>query len=133
MSEVGRVALRRILNSRLVLETGPTEKMLRPISPYRTNTWNRWRLGYRRACRSKPSDRNSRLIRLFILAISIIPEQWTRFTITSFRFARRILGPQAPIFSLCENHDMYSGGGGYYWLIDKAGQGAGYFCLRNDK
>jgi hypothetical protein len=34
MSEVGRVALRRILNSRLVLENGPTEKMLRPISPF---------------------------------------------------------------------------------------------------
>ena len=27
---------------------------------------------------------------------------------------------------------MYSGGQGYYWLLDQLGQPASYFCLRND-
>jgi hypothetical protein len=27
---------------------------------------------------------------------------------------------------------MYSGGGGYYWLLDQIGQKASYFCLKND-
>jgi predicted phosphodiesterase len=35
-------------------------------------------------------------------------------------------------FALTGNHDMYSGGGPYYELIDKLGQPASYFCLRND-
>ncbi len=35
------------------------------------------------------------------------------------------------IFSLCGNHDMYSGGQGYYWLVDQIGQQASYFCLQN--
>lgn len=34
-------------------------------------------------------------------------------------------------FTLAGNHDMYSGGGPYYQLIDKLGQPASYFCLRN--
>jgi len=36
-----------------------------------------------------------------------------------------------PLFSLSGNHDMYSGGGGYYWLVDQLGQRASYFCVRN--
>ena len=35
-------------------------------------------------------------------------------------------------FSLSGNHDMYSGGAGYYWLIDRLGQGASYFAIQND-
>jgi len=35
-------------------------------------------------------------------------------------------------FSLSGNHDMYSGGVGYYWLIDRLGQGASYFAIQND-
>ena len=35
-------------------------------------------------------------------------------------------------FTLTGNHDMYSGGGPYYELIQKLGQPASYFCLRND-
>lgn len=35
-------------------------------------------------------------------------------------------------FTLAGNHDMYSGGGPYYQLIDELGQPASYFCLRND-
>jgi hypothetical protein len=35
-------------------------------------------------------------------------------------------------FTLAGNHDMYCGGGPYYELIDKLGQPASYFCLRND-
>jgi hypothetical protein len=35
-------------------------------------------------------------------------------------------------FSLAGNHDMFCGGGPYYDLIDKLGQPASYFCLRND-
>ena len=45
---------------------------------------------------------------------------------------RNVLGNSVPIFSLCGNHDMYSGGQGYYWLIDQLGQRASYFCLEND-
>jgi predicted phosphodiesterase len=41
-------------------------------------------------------------------------------------------GVTVPVYSLTGNHDMYSGGAGYYWLIDQLGQPASYFCLRND-
>jgi len=44
---------------------------------------------------------------------------------------RGIFGQQFPLFSLCGNHDMYSGGDGYYALLDAIGQRASYFCLRN--
>jgi hypothetical protein len=44
---------------------------------------------------------------------------------------RNVLGEQVPLFSLCGNHDMYSGGDGYYRLLDTIGQSASYFCLRN--
>lgn len=37
-----------------------------------------------------------------------------------------------PTFTLSGNHDMYSGGTGYYKLIDQLGQPASYFCLRNE-
>lgn len=43
-----------------------------------------------------------------------------------------VLGSSVPVYSLCGNHDMYSGGAGYYWLVDKIGQQASYFCLQND-
>ena len=36
-----------------------------------------------------------------------------------------------PTFSLAGNHDMYSGGGPYYQMIQQLGQPASYFCLRN--
>lgn len=36
-----------------------------------------------------------------------------------------------PTFTLTGNHDMYSGGVPYYQLIQKLGQPASYFCLRN--
>jgi hypothetical protein len=35
-------------------------------------------------------------------------------------------------FSLSGNHDMYSGGAGYYWLTDQLEQGASYFAVQND-
>jgi len=44
---------------------------------------------------------------------------------------RQVLGSDIPLFSLCGNHDMYSGGAGYYWLLDHIGQQSSYFCLRN--
>src|SRR5260370_37637730 len=34
-------------------------------------------------------------------------------------------------FTLSGNHDMYSGGAAYYGLIDRLGQPARYFALRN--
>jgi len=37
-----------------------------------------------------------------------------------------------PRFSLSGNHDMYSGGAGYYWLVDQLGQGASYFAIQNN-
>ncbi len=46
---------------------------------------------------------------------------------------RHVLGNDVPLFSLCGNHDMYSGGNGYYWLVDHIGQQASYFCLQNAK
>jgi hypothetical protein len=42
-----------------------------------------------------------------------------------------VLGVSVPIFSLCGNHDMYSGGAPYYWLVDQIGQQSSYFCLQN--
>jgi predicted phosphodiesterase len=39
---------------------------------------------------------------------------------------------KTPTFSLSGNHDMYSGGGPYYEMIQQLGQPASYFCLRND-
>ncbi len=42
-----------------------------------------------------------------------------------------ILGNNVLMVSLCGNHDMYSGGNGYYWLVDQLGQQASYFCLQN--
>jgi len=45
---------------------------------------------------------------------------------------RSVLGNNVMIVSLCGNHDMYSGGQGYYWLVDQLGQQASYFCLQNN-
>lgn len=39
--------------------------------------------------------------------------------------------PGARLFSLCGNHDVYSGGDGYYGLLQQIGQPASYFCLRS--
>ena len=39
--------------------------------------------------------------------------------------------PNTPLFSLCGNHDVYSGGEGYYGLLRELGQPASYFCLRS--
>ncbi len=36
-----------------------------------------------------------------------------------------------PTYTLSGNHDMYSGGPGYYWLLGQIKQPASYFCLRN--
>ena len=38
--------------------------------------------------------------------------------------------PDAALFTLCGNHDVYSGGEGYYDLLGRIGQPASYFCLR---
>lgn len=46
---------------------------------------------------------------------------------------RLVLGPTLPVYSLCGNHDMYSGGNGYYWLLDQLGQQASYFTLENER
>ena len=40
--------------------------------------------------------------------------------------------PMPLIYTLSGNHDMYSGGLGYYWLLDQIGQKASFFCLRNN-
>jgi len=54
-------------------------------------------------------------------------EEQTNF----LNICRHILGTNVVLFSLCGNHDMYSGGAGYYWLVDQLGQQASYFCLQN--
>jgi hypothetical protein len=44
----------------------------------------------------------------------------------------RLTAPSKPLtFTLSGNHDMYSGGVPYYSVIDRLGQPASYFCLRN--
>ena len=43
---------------------------------------------------------------------------------------RAALGTGPRLFSLCGNHDVYSGGAGYYGLLGEIGQPASYFCLR---
>ena len=43
----------------------------------------------------------------------------------------RAVLPQARLFTLCGNHDAYSGGKGYYGLLDEIGQPASYLCLRS--
>ena len=40
-------------------------------------------------------------------------------------------GVKVPIYTLAGNHDMYSGGVGYYKLLALLNQPASYFCLRN--
>jgi 3',5'-cyclic AMP phosphodiesterase CpdA len=35
------------------------------------------------------------------------------------------------VLSVCGNHELYSGGVAYYELLDRLGQTASYFCLRN--
>lgn len=43
-----------------------------------------------------------------------------------------VFGSSMPTrFSLSGNHDMYSGGAGYYWLVDQLGQKASYFAIQN--
>lgn len=39
--------------------------------------------------------------------------------------------PDATVLTLCGNHDVYSGGQGYYGLIRSLGQPASFFCLRS--
>jgi hypothetical protein len=44
-----------------------------------------------------------------------------------------VFGSSIPTrFSLSGNHDMYSGGAGFYWLVDELNQGASYFAIQND-
>jgi predicted phosphodiesterase len=45
---------------------------------------------------------------------------------------RAILPAQTPVVTLAGNHDMYSAGLGYYWLVDQLHQQASYFCIQND-
>lgn len=46
------------------------------------------------------------------------------------QICRATLGADVPLYSLCGNHDMYSGGKAYYGLLDTIGQQSSYFCLR---
>ncbi len=48
-----------------------------------------------------------------------------------WKICRDAFGDKFPIFALCGNHDMYSGGHAYYSLIQNLGQEASYFCLDN--
>lgn len=45
---------------------------------------------------------------------------------------REIL-PKTPFFTLSGNHDMFSGGQGYYWMLKEIDQPSSYFCLRNEQ
>jgi predicted phosphodiesterase len=48
-----------------------------------------------------------------------------------WKICRDAFGEKFPMFALCGNHDMYSGGKAYYSLIQNLGQDASYFCLAN--
>ena len=48
-----------------------------------------------------------------------------------YSICRDYLGKRC--FTLAGNHDMYSGGQGYYQLLNRLGQPASFFCLRNSK
>ncbi len=50
---------------------------------------------------------------------------------THFLTPLRAAMPATPVFTLCGNHDVYSGGTGYYGLLTMLGQPASYFCLRS--
>lgn len=63
------------------------------------------------------------------------------YSCTAYEIERYFLAPlrehvdlsQTRCFSLCGNHDVYSGGTGYYdTLLPALSQPASYFCLRND-
>jgi hypothetical protein len=44
-----------------------------------------------------------------------------------------VFGSSMPaLFSLSGNHDIYSGGQGYYWFVDQIGQQASYFAIQNN-
>lgn len=47
-----------------------------------------------------------------------------------FKPMRDVL-PKQRLFTLSGNHDVYSGGEGYYGLLQRLGQPASYFCLRS--
>jgi Calcineurin-like phosphoesterase len=55
----------------------------------------------------------------------------TEVKVNFLDICRSVLG-NIPIYTLCGNHDMYSGGEGYYWLLDEIGQKSSYFCLQNE-
>ena len=62
----------------------------------------------------------------------------TQFEITNYflKIWQQVLNlgdklDRIPTYTLAGNHDMYSGGGPYYQLIQQLGQPASYFCLRN--
>jgi predicted phosphodiesterase len=46
---------------------------------------------------------------------------------------QKALGFETRVFTLCGNHDMYSGAAPYYALLKRIGQPASFFCLRNAK
>jgi hypothetical protein len=53
------------------------------------------------------------------------------------RLARKANGEPIPIFNMAGNHDYYSGGEGYHWLLGELNSGtqaqqASYFCLRSE-
>jgi hypothetical protein len=48
-----------------------------------------------------------------------------------FDICQNALPRTTALYTLSGNHDMYSGGAGYYWLVDRLGQQASYFCIRN--
>jgi predicted phosphodiesterase len=49
----------------------------------------------------------------------------------NFEAPMRAAMPDTPLYTLCGNHDVYSGGEGYYGLLDRIGQPASYFCARS--
>lgn len=50
---------------------------------------------------------------------------------THFLEPLRAVLPTQRLFTLCGNHDVYSGGAGYYALLQQLEQPASYFCLRS--
>ncbi len=80
-----------------------------------------------RVARLLAQQRPDAVIHLGDIYFSGTPEECS----AHFLHPLRAVLPSQRLFTLCGNHDVYSGGAGYYGLLRQIGQPASYFCLRS--
>jgi hypothetical protein len=112
-----------------VLDPGmPSPVRIAMVSDWGTGTDDAWRV-LRQAVAKQPQL----LIHLGdIYYAGTAREVETRFWNVVQAVLAEAGNPPVRVCTLSGNHDMYSGGAPYYGLIDRLGQPASYFCLRND-